>query len=696
VDYLTRINLFVVSATIFLSAFLLFQVQPMIGRFILPWFGGAPAVWTTCLLFFQVMLLLGYAYAHWATDGKPPARQAIIHLLLLAATVFLLPILPDRAWKPVGDEPPIRHILLLLTVFVGGPFFILSTTGPLLQAWFRPFPSGHSPYRLFAWTNTGALLGLLTYPFFVEPVITRHTQAILWSGTYALVAGGCGWCAWFLARTAGKPAGSPASIRRSPPASNPGIFRMAGWVAMAASASILLMSTTSRICQDLAVSFLWVLPLGIYLITFIIAFAGETGYRRAWGLPLLAAAWILALWLLNRIDPVAMPLQIAIYSLVLFAGCMVCHGELALATPDPAHLTLFYLALAGGGALGGLFVTLAAPALFSGYYEYHIGLAAAGGVALLAFFSGPRLPAFPKRSALVQISLLVAYTGFIVLLGRNITDGVSGPLVTSRSFFGVVQIQEVPDAPNGCSPKLHNGNIRNGFQHAEETLIRQPVSSYRPEVGVGMAIRNHPRRRAGKPIQIGVIGLGTGTIAAYGKKGDQIRFYEINPDLVRVSSRYFDHWQSTPADVRIVTGDARIQLEREMARGESGRFDLLVIDAFNGGTIPPHLLTRECVEIYRRHMKPDAILVLHLPKRILDLKPVALGIAECLGWEPVLIETRDRNDPATPAATCVLITRNRRVLDAAEIASACSDWPRDNDVPVFWTDDYCSVMDVMQ
>ncbi|MFB3132654.1 MAG: hypothetical protein ACE10K_09065, partial [Rhodothermales bacterium] len=380
------------ALTIFVSAFLLFQVQPLIGKYILPWFGSATGVWITALLFFQFVLLAGYSYAHLIASKLTSRHQAYVHLALLVGALLLLPITPSEAWKPEAGDHPTWRILLLLTVSVGGPYLLLSATSPLLQNWFARLNPGVSPYRLYAVSNAGSLLALMTYPFVFERFFRLQTQTWWWSGGFVVFAILAGVCTWWLKKGApGKQA--KAAPKKTPDdatqgadqaeAAPPGLSRIFLWLALAMSGSIMLLATMNRMNQDVPpVPFLFILPLSLYLTTFIIAFDHERWYYR----PVFCALLILAIFGVIVVLYAALDLgliaQIVLFSLALFACCMSCHGELVRLKPDPKRLTLFYLIVSLGGALGGLFVAVLAPSLFDGYWEYEIGLAASYGLVM--------------------------------------------------------------------------------------------------------------------------------------------------------------------------------------------------------------------------------------------------------------------------------------------------------------------------
>jgi hypothetical protein len=476
----------------------------------------------------------------------------------------------------------------------------------------------------------------------------------------------------------------------------PRVIDVLSWLVLAACGSVLLVATTNQLCQGVAViPFLWVLPLSLYLITFIIAFEGRDWYRRFWCIPLLAATSFLACWLLHRGEEVPLVQQILVYSLTFFAACMTCHGELARAKPSPKYLTLFFLTVAAGGALGGIFVALAAPVLFTGYWEYHLSLAGAGAVALAVMFFDSRSPLYQGKPLWVWVFSLSIYTGLIAALLSSVVWDTSDTLAASRSFFGVLRVTEYEEQDRGVYRELLHGGIVHGFQYTGTRWRGQPTSYYGEGTGAWLAVNNHPQRLARKPMHIGIVGLGTGTMAIFGRKGDTVKFYEIDPNVIDLSGEWFWYRQDSKAAVEIILGDARIQLERELAQGQGQQFDLLVVDAFSGSAIPLHLLTQECAHVYRRHLKDSGILALHISNQSLDLIPAALGLAQTLNWEAILIDSDEDLDKATWDATWVLITANRAFLDSPAAQQARTQWAQDSPTSLTWTDDYTSLLHVL-
>lgn len=671
------------AATIFLSASLLFLVQPLIAKQILPWFGGSAAVWTTCMVFFQIALLAGYAYADALPRRASPRRQAAVHTALLLASLAFLPIIAKPGWKPAGDEDPILRILGLLGVTVGLPYFLLSTTGPLVQRWFAVLYPRRTVYRLFALSNAGSLLGLLAYPFAIEPYLGLGPQAVLWSAAYTLFALACIGVAWKAAgawvgegaprspsgapggaadagvAAAGRTADSSASQAMGQ-AQPPTAAAYGFWIACAALASVLLLGITSHLTQNIAsIPFLWVLPLTLYLFSFVVVFEGRGGrgwyVRAAWLVPVLAALVAMA-WALSAQRGV-MKLQAAIplYCAGLFLACVFCHGELAATRPAPRYLTRFYLMMSVGGALGGLLVGLVAPRAFDNYWEVPLGLA---GVALLALRvvmreDGPRW--LPRSIATALAALAVATTAFY---GWKYYDFLATDTIEmSRNFYGTVRIKESGEGEWKARRMLH-GVILHGEQYADPRHAHEPTSYYGHSSGLGAAVL---ARREHGPVKLCVIGLGTGTAAAWGREGDTVRYYEIDREIVPLALRYFTYLRDTHARLDVVIGDGRLSLEREAAQRRFQACDVMAVDAFSGDSIPVHLITREAVQLYAQHLKPDGILAFHISNRYLNLQPVLAQIAAATGFSAVNIAD-EPTDPTLSRTDWVLMSRAAATL----------------------------------
>lgn len=679
--------------TIFLSAFLLFQVQPMIGRYILPWFGGGPAVWTICLLFFQTCLLAGYAYAHWLGSFKSVRVQAGIHVVLLLASLAFLPLRPNAAtWKPILATDPSGRILLLLTGTIAGPYLLLSATAPLVQRWFTIENPQKSPWRLYALSNFGSFLALLSYPFLFEPLLRLRTQGSIWSMLYLLFAALCGLTAWRVWSVRQPSASAGVELRSEGLASNgrPTAWTVFYWLALSACGSILLVATTNQISQDIAVSpFLWVAALGIYLLTFVLAFESDRFYLRT---PFAIAAGLFA--------PIACALptlsiglslgsQLLVYLIALFVTCMICQGELARSRPLPRYLTKFYLTIAAGGAFGGVFVALVAPRVFSEFREYPIGLAAA---CLLGFVGWLRAGAFTQwtsRNFAVRLPLMALLIGGLTAIVAATTNGKQGAVMSARNFYGILRVMSREDG-NGPFRELQHGRTQHGLEYLQAARKDWPTSYYGQHSGIAIALNalDRPSRR------IGVVGLGAGTLAAWGRRGDTFRFYEINPDVEQIARTWFSFLSDSKARTEVVLGDARVQLERELSQGRSHDFDLIAVDAFSSDSIPMHLLTAECADIYRQRLAPDGVLALHISNRALNLDPIARGMANYLGWTALQIASIVDPSKGESSSTWVLMTSNRDFLERAGLARHPSNWS--NRAPITWTDDFASLWHVLQ
>jgi hypothetical protein len=607
------------TVTIFLSAFLLFEVQPIIAKMILPWFGGTSAVWSTCMLFFQAALLGGYLYADWLHRKLLPRVQAAVHIGALAISLAALPIVPNPRWRSVAAGQPSLRILALLALTVGLPYFLLSATSPLLQAWYARSHKQGLPYRLFALSNFASMLALISYPLLIEPNLPTGLQAWIWSGCYILFAVLCALTAWRAAATAVPGfANDPGAASRETAGDEPAWAVRLLWLGLAASASILLLAVTNHLTQDIAaIPFLWILPLSVYLLSFIFCFEAPRFYWRPLFLPLLAAALcFMAYELLPERPRIETRHQIMLYSLALFVCCMVCHGELARLKPHPRHLTVFYVLIALGGVVGGVFVGLVAPNLFRAYYEFPLGLGLCALV-LAALYARLMIPWGRWWRAAAMAGLALAVGGYLWLLGNGMYQMVQGYMVVARNFYGQLRVWEIgdPNFDEYANRELIHGVINHGEQMLRDEYRRRPITYFCPQSGIGRAMK----AQGGASRRIGVLGLGCGTLAAYGRPGDTIRIYEINPLVMQIANRDFTYLRDTPARVETVLGDGRLALESERT---SQRFDVLVMDAFSGDSVPVHLITKEALKTYFFHLKPGGVLAINITNSYLDLQPV--------------------------------------------------------------------------
>jgi hypothetical protein len=818
------------AVTIFWGAFLLFLVQPLIGKYILPWFGGTPGVWTTCLLFFQCLLLGGYAYAHCLNHFFPLRKQVIIHGVLLTLAVITLPITPSESLKPVGGESPTLQILLLLALSIGLPYLVLSATGPLVQAWFARTHPGRSPYRLYALSNVGSLLALVGYPFLVEPWSSRTSQVNGWSLGMLFYGAACGWLAWRLYRA--KDVGKVELEESSEETPLSKAMRWPLWLALPACGTALLMATTNKLCLDVAVvPFLWVLPLALYLITFIICFDNPRWYVREYFVPLLVPLWVGVIWALKEGVDMGILTQVGLLCGALFVSCMVCHGELYRLRPEPARLTQYFLGISGGGALGGLFVAVLAPLWFDGYWEFHISLWAVGLLFFVAccvrredwrvtkwhlrlILLGCWLTvclALLKDSSLsgkwralsVMVPFVVAclltrlvyrqwwgplrrtelrelYAGIfgafgaltltlvaLVIAGDYLVnskfhylnqfhpgiwvvtallalnafvwnsvrnwrgwriqwgwaaggwvpvmvalavglivqarDGRGDVIYRERGFYGILKISEFSLGDDEFRLLL-NGRITHGYQFTGTEASKRVTTYYGPPTGVGLAVQYFPiDANSTEGLRVGVVGLGVGTLAGYAEQGDHYRMYEINPQVVKLSAlevgtfTYLLQAKDRGAEVEVVLGDARLSMEAELRAGKPQGFHVLALDAFSSDSIPVHLLTREAVAIYLKHLDPKGVLAIHISNRYLDLEPVVRRLAREFGLTMMVVDNLEGGlgEEWIYGSTWVLLGRDPEFFEIpALFGYPLADLTEDEDSPL-WSDDYASIFRIM-
>jgi hypothetical protein len=665
------------AGTIFLSAFLLFLVQPVIAKQILPWFGGAAAVWATCLVFFQSVLLIGYAYSDWTTRLLAPRKQAWLHMTLLAVSLVMMPIIPSADWKPgEGGGEPMLLILGLLGVTIGLPYFLLSTTSPLVQAWYWQCFRHKVPYRLFALSNFASLLALLSYPVLIEPFMPLAAQSWMWSIGYFGFVVLCGATAFASTRASAAPA--PAAEEAGPAGTAPTTGDCLLWVALSAMGSCLLLAVTNHLTQNIAsIPFLWVAPLSIYLITFILCFDHPRWYVRG---PFLVATGVMLPLMAWFVDSLDLYIAAPLYAAGLFVCCMFCHGELTRLKPGPRYLTIFYLMISIGGAIGALLVGIAAPLLLSGYYEVGITLVACG---VLLYH---RAMAGRWWAAGAALGVLTATATFTVI---NVTEYLDKTRVIMRNFYGVVRTRDYP------SPVpfrvMYHGAINHGGQLLADGMRNRPTSYFSTTSGYGRTFAS----LGDGPLRVGIIGLGAGAIAAYSRAGDLFRFYEIDPQVAAVAITEFTFLKDSPAQTDIVLGDGRLSLEREPAQG----YDLLAIDAFSGDSIPMHLITREAMAAYLRHLKPDGVIVFQATNRFVDIAPVVERLAAEFGLTAVLISDAVESDVGADywisGTDQIIVTRNARLLAAEPIRSVAQPLQPRPDFRI-WTDDYYNLLRILK
>jgi SAM-dependent methyltransferase len=679
------------AATIFLSAFLLFQVQPLVGKLVLPWFGGSAGVWTTCLLFFQILLLIGYLYSHLVVRHLSHGGQIRLHGGLLLAGLLTLPLRLHPLFRPSNGTEPLGHLLGLLTLTVGLPYLLLSTTGPLVQAWVAR--QGRVPYRLFALSNLASMLALVSYPLLVEPFLPLKAQSWLWSLGFVTFAA----LVFSLARRNVHDVKDIQTTEESTESPDPRQKLL--WIAFAAVPSLLLMAVTTHLSTNVApIPFLWVLPLGLYLLSFILCFEGSRWYRRGLFLallPIFLAVMSLSLrpdfrWMDYRFAALSQAAfwlgsvrgQVLLFNVGLFTACMVAHGELARRRPHPQFLTGFYLRLSLGGAMGGLFVAFVAPRLFTTYLELPLGLAAAAVVAgmSLAWDKGPTHRR--QRPVAAAMGILALALGLHAFRLNRHDDQIT--LARGRNFYGTLAVF---DDPEHTWRTLAHGTITHGGQYLDPAKASRPVTYYSLDSGVGLAIAS----LKAQPRKLGLVGLGTGSLAAYGRSGDRLRFYEINPLVEPFARRYFTYLGQSRAATEVVLGDARLSLEAEAPQG----YDLLAIDAFSSDAIPVHLLTREAFALYLRHLAPGGVLAVHVSNRYLELRPVVRAAVDAFGWKARVVDTDSDEEDGTYGSTWILLAQDEAFFDQPAFRGNEDVGPLPGKALV-WRDDFSNLFRVLK
>ena len=731
-----RVEWLLFAAATLLSAFLLFLVQPLVAKHILPWFGGAPAVWNVCMAFYQSALFGGYLYAHLLITRIPPSRRLWIHGALVVAAFAMLPVLPAESWRPDGAAAPGGQIFLMLVSNVGLPFIALAGTGPIVQALFaKRFPHT-SPYPLYALSNFGSLLALLCFPFVLEPWLSLSTMSPLWSGGFAIAGASILACVWLAASRASvadalddEEAVEAHRSLRAPV----NVEQRIAWLLLPACAVVLLMAATNLLCLDVAsVPLLWVVPLALYLVTFILCFASERNHR-----PRLFSAVAMIVLLadaalkyggvgllsgLLRVDAVYD--QVLILIALLFASCMLLHGMLQRLKPPAAQLTSYYLSISAGGALGGLFVGLLAPTLFDDYDELPLGL-------LLSWIAlgvlGWRQTARRGRATSSRLMAAAAAVTLALLSGIHLVydreRDIGEVLFQKRSFFGVLLVGEKhPSEPRRHVKILMNGTTFHGRQLQHPTARLVPTSYFGPLTAIGMALYEGSLSAAGLELdnvparsgrRIGIIGIGVGTLAGYGRSGDLIVFYEIDPEVISVAldSGHFDYMTRSRAEIEVVLGDGRLSLEQELKGSGSRQFDVLVMDAFSSDAIPVHLLTREAFGVYLQHLRDGGLLAVHVSNRHLRLSPLVSRLGASVGLHSLKVQNRTITGYSTARSQWVLLARDASEIDRLERkirarmryagvseSEVVLSRPEQADLEAapLWTDDYSNILSVLK
>ena len=673
------------AATTLLGAFLVFQVQPIISKCVLPWFGGTPAVWTTCMLFFQILLFGGYLYAHLLRTLLPPLGQGIVHLVLLGAAAMMLPIEPSDLWKPSGEEAPTLYLLAMLAAHVGLPYFVLSSTGPLIQAWLSYQDSSDRVYRLYALSNAGSLIALLSYPFVVEPILSVSNQSLVWSLMFCgfvLVQGAVAIGLFRVGRQLPTESDSDNVI-----VAKPNRYVKSLWIALPALASTALLVVTNHVCQDVAViPFLWVLPLSLYLVSFIICFDSPQWYKPKW----IAAGTLVALTMIQAkgILPGSVQLiaEASCYMIMLLGVCLLCHGEVARLKPPARYLTKYYAMLSAGGAIGGLIVAVACPMMLSSFVELPFTLALVTALSFLLFFACKNWNELDYDWSVIK---RLGFAALILMVAPFVTVAVTAKgktIASHRNFFGVLRVEQ-----DDTGMSLVHGNTLHGKQRPAP-FADQPTTYYGHTSGIGSTFKALGKDRPG--MRVAVVGLGCGVLATYGRSTDHFDMIEINPAVFDIAQTRFSFLKNCLSRIDNHLGDGRLVLERMT----DARFDLLVLDAFSSDAIPAHLLTREAMQLYRERLAKDGVLAIHVSNNHLDLVPLVHRLAFDTGLVSRVMRVGGDERIATTHSTWMLITTDHEHALWQTESLADAEPPSDVELQTapIWTDQHHNLVSVLR
>ena len=669
-----KIRQMLYGATIALGAFLLFSVEPMAAKQLLPVLGGSSAVWLTCLFFFQAMLLLDYGYVYRMRRALRVRVGAGVHLALLGLGVASL-ALPRHVAGAGATANPATAIFVMLLTSIGVPFFLLGTTAPLLQTWFAVSEGRGVPYGFYALSNLSSLVALMSYPAGFEPYMTLHAQRVAWAAGFVLYAGLCGVVCWQVR-------GAGGDLREEmEEAERPALLRRVLWFLLPAVAAVQLCAVTSHLTANVAaIPLLWVVPLAVYLLSFVLAFEFAGLYRR-WLLMRLLAVMLASLGYLLSKTGVGLPIQMAIgfFVVELFVACWFLHAELFALRPEGSRAaTAFYLSIAAGGAAGTFFVAVVSPVVFRSNYDVPLAFAfTAVAAAVVTWRDGWQLRMLWCVGSALAVVLLVAVQ---MQYARN-------SLVRMRNFYGTLRVTETQLPPQAVTSRtLVNGSIRHGMQWFADEFRTTPLTYYAEDSGVGLAMRFCCGER---PRRIGVVGLGAGTVAAYGRAGDVMEFYEINPLVEQVAREEFTYMRESKAALSVVPGDARVSLAGQSPQG----FDVLVVDAFSGDAIPVHLLTAEALALYRRHMATGGVIAFHVSNQYLNLAPVLGRLAQASGMQARVVDSAEKDWRGEFASTWVLLSERGDLFAVPEVAQDAVAAPVG---AAMWTDDYSSLLPLVR
>ncbi|MEM5552654.1 fused MFS/spermidine synthase [Pseudoalteromonas neustonica] len=678
--------------TIFLSSFLLFQIQPILAKMALPIFGGGAAIWTACMLFFQLFLLLGYLYSHCLTRLSKLNHQVSIHCTLIALSLLLLPITSFTKSTIFEWQTPQLEIIFSLLLSIGFPYFLLSATAPLIQKWYSTIEINKEPYRLYSLSNLASLLALLSYPFVIEPIFNTTLQANIWSTLYTLFAVFMLLSGYRLYNT--QTTNSENTAKNTAVEKPIKVSRILLWLLLSATSVTVMVSTTNAMTINIPPTpFLWILPLCIYLLSYIICFNTEKWYVRKYWLTLFCGCSIASLLMFFIGTQFNIITQIVIYTLILFSACMLCHGELFSLKPKKHALTWFYLIMALGGVVGSAFTSIIAEYLFTQYYEFLIAIVLVYLLFCWSVYSQQNTASLSKQLKKHNMHLMLMAAIALTLFGgyflklNNLYN--QEDIYTSRNFYGTLTVKDFTNTEQPVR-MLFDGSTSHGTQllSTDNTI---PTSYYRENTGVSLALQHFKNETT----KVGIIGLGTGTLASYGNAGDEYVFYELNPHVEIAANRYFSYLSASKADVSVRLGDARITLQNELKQQGSQQYQILIVDAFSSDSIPVHLLTLEAFELYWQHLENDGLLVLHISNNHLDLLPLVATLSEKAGMQMQHFYSAS-DDENEHTAEWIVVTNNQDFYLDNSIKKRATYFSLNKEQRILWTDSYSNLISIIK
>lgn len=679
-----------------LAAFLLFQVQPIIGKYLLPWFGGSSSVWMVLMFFFQCLLLGGYTYSHLLVKF-PKKVQLIVHFsLLLAGLMYMYffaqiwstPITPSASWKPIQNSMPMISLLHILITCIGLPFFILSSTSSLMQYWYGRMYPGKSPYYFYSFSNVASVFALVSYPFLLEPFLSVMKQASVWSFLFSIYAIGflCSLILFYLSKSCQDETETELEI----PDISGKLYLV--WIGYPLCASVLLLAITNHLTMNIAnIPFLWIAPLTIYLLSFIITFSSKDLYNRRLLSVLYIAISIVLMAVLMFPAVFHLFFQIFICLVHLFIACLLCHGEVYRLRPDPKDLTIFYFCISLGGALGGVIVNLIAPIVFDMYLELYIALFISIIISIKILRGKVKQNVLPLKKSryilMVEVAIIVICMAYFFNAFSTRTKSL---LDVKRNFYGVIQITQKKIYGSMLNIMI-NGHTVHGVQYVADNKKRIPTTYYSQDSGVGQLLSVYRKAYDDKPVRVGAIGLGVGTIASYASFGDYYCFYEINPQVVSKAKKYFSYLSDSKANVDVRIGDGRLLMERELVRGDQQKYHIIVVDAFTGGAIPAHLLTTEAFSIYNDYIDPGrGVLAFHISNKYFNLTPLLANFAAQYSYNAKYFATKG-DGIYSKSSVWIVMSKDSFLVD---------EYFREQSQPGgavrLWTDDYSNLFDILR